>query len=181
MEQATVSRNYAEALHALATKAGDVEGWGRMIQAVADAMAKDVTMRRFLESPRIDNGRKNAALERAFQDQLPRLFVRFLQTLVIKRRQMAIPEIAVEYFNLLDVAANRVHARVHVARALDAEGTAALVASLSKAFGKEVIAHVTVEPELMGGVVVRIGDKVMDGSVRKRLAVLRSRMMAGAR
>ncbi len=181
MQQATVARNYAEALHALATKAGDIEGWGRMLDAVAEAMRVDVTMRRFLESPRIDAAKKNAALSRAFQDQLPRLFVRFLQTLVAKRRQMAIPQIAGAYRALLDEAANRVHADVTVARPMDAATTASLAKTLSAAFGKEVVPHLTVDPAILGGAVVRVGDTVMDGSVRKRLATLRGRMMGGAR
>jgi F-type H+-transporting ATPase subunit delta len=179
MQDGTVARNYAEALHALATKAGDVQGWGRMIDAIAEAMRADITMRRFLESPRIDAARKNATLSRAFQDQLPRVFVKYLQILVTKRRQMGIPAIAVAYRTLLDEAANRVHADVTVARPMDEAATANLAASLSAAFKKDVVAHVTVDPQILGGAVVRIGDQVMDGSVRRRLAVLRQRMLTG--
>lgn len=181
METATVARNYAEVLHALATKAGDAEGWGRLLDAVAQALGADVTMRRFLESPRIEAARKQATLTRAFGNTLPAPFVRFLTTLVAKRRQMAIPQIATEYRALLDAAAGRVHAVVTVARPFDQAATDALAAQLSKAFAATVVPHLQVDADIIGGVIVRMGDKVMDGSVRRRMAGLRNRMLGGAR
>lgn len=181
MESTTVARNYAEVLHALATKAGDAEGWGRLIDAVAHALGADATMRRFLESPKIAAAKKQATLTRAFGATLPTPFVRFLSTLVAKRRQMAISQIAGEYRAILDAAAGRVHATVTVARPLDQAGTEALAAQLSKAFAATVVPHVQVDAEIIGGVVVRVGDKVMDGSVRRRLSALRSRMLGLAR
>ena len=68
-----------------------------MIGDVADAVERDPNLRHFLESPRVDASRKNAILGKAFQDRMPRLFVRFLQQLVKNRRQLLIPQIAVAY------------------------------------------------------------------------------------
>jgi F-type H+-transporting ATPase subunit delta len=180
-ESATVARNYAEVLHTLAKKAGDAEGWGRMVEALSQAMGADITMRRFLESPKIAAGKKQAALTRAFGTMLPAPFVKFLAMLVAKRRQMALPQIATEYRALLDEAQGRVHATVTVARALDAQATEALAAQLSKAFAATVVPHVEVDADIIGGVVVRVGDRVMDGSVRRRLGALRSKMLGTAR
>lgn len=180
MEQATVARNYAEVLLALATRAGDVAGWGARMDAVAQAVRDDATLRGFLASPRIDAARKRAALRRAFDAVLPAPFVRFLETLVAKRRQTAIPAIADEYRALLDRAAGRVHATVTVARPLDDAGVQALAARLSQAFAATVVPHVAVDPAIIGGAIVRVGDKVMDGSVRRRLAQLRRRMLGTA-
>ena len=95
MRDATIARNYAEALLALARKAGDTTAWGTMIADVADAIDRDPNLRHFLESPRVAVDKKNDILGRAFQDRMPRVFVRFLQILVKNRRQMLIPEIAV--------------------------------------------------------------------------------------
>lgn len=181
METATVARNYAEVLHALATRAGDPEGWGRLIDAVAQALGADATMRRFLESPKIAAAKKQATLTSAFGGTLPAPFVQFLSTLVAKRRQMAIPQIAGEYRAILDAAVGRVHATVTVARPLDQAGVDALAARLSTAFAATVVPHVQVDAELIGGIVVRVGDTVMDGSVRRRLGALRRRMLGGVR
>ena len=123
MREPTIARNYAEALLSLARKAGDLAGWGRLLGDVARAVEQDVRLRRFLEAPQVDADDKKAVLERALADRAPRMFVRFLQKLVDNRRQNMIPAIATEYFNLVDEAEGRVHARVTVARPVDEAGS----------------------------------------------------------
>ena len=172
MRDVTIARNYAEALLDLARKGGDLEGWGRMIADVADAMSRDPRLHQFLEAPRVSAEVKNEILAKAFQDRMPRLFVRYLQTLVRNRRQMLIPEIATEYQALVDEVSGRVHAQVTVAKEPDVEERESITRELSRVLGKQVVPHVTVNPAILGGVVVRVGDTVMDGSVRRRLAVL---------
>ncbi len=173
-----VSRNYAEALLSLATKADNREGFGAMIRDVANAINTDQNVRRFLESPRVSYEEKNAVLSKAFADRVPRVFLRFLQTMVHNRRQMLIPAIATEYSNLLDAAEGRVHADVIVARPLGDTEARDLAGQLSRALGKTVVPHVAVDPAIMGGVIVKIGDEVMDGSVSRRLSRLAQRMRA---
>ena len=181
MRETTIARNYAEALLALARKADDLSGWGRMLSDVAGAVDTDPRLRRFLEAPQVSAEVKKAILGRAFQDRVPRLFLRFLQKLVDNRRQMLIPAIATEYHHLVDAAEGRVHAQVTVARPLDDAARDAIAAQLGRVLGKTVVPHVTVNPALLGGVVVRVGDTVMDGSVRRRLATLRTRLVGHVR
>lgn len=71
------------------------------------------------------------------------------------------------------------HARVTVARATSDEDTAMIAQRLSKIVGKTVVPHVNIDPSIIGGVVVRMGDTVMDGSVRRKLGKLRRRMGTG--
>jgi F-type H+-transporting ATPase subunit delta len=179
MRDTTIARNYAETLLVLATRAEDLRGWGKMLGDVASAMGENPTLRLFLESPRISAAQKSAVITKAFSDRMPRLMLRYLQTLVQHRRQMLIPEIAEEYYNLVDAAEGRIHARVTVARETDEAGRTAIAGRLSRVFGKEVVPHIAVDPAIMGGVVVHVGDTVLDGSVRKRLASLRRRMLTG--
>jgi F-type H+-transporting ATPase subunit delta len=179
MRETTIARNYAETLFALASKAEDLRGWGKLISDVAAAMDQDATLRLFLESPRISGAEKIRVLGQAFQDRMPRLMVRFLQILVTHRRQMLIPEIAREYQDIVDEAEGRMHARVTLARESSDAEVQAIGAQLSRVFGKEVIPHVAIDPSIIGGVVVNVGDTVLDGSVRKRLGTLRRRMLRG--
>ena len=172
----TVARNYAEALLSLARKAGDVHGWGRMMQEVADAVAADPQLRGFLETPRLSAEHKNAALGRAFQDRFPRMFVRFLQILVSKGRQRSLGAVAAEYAALVDAAEGRVHAQVTLAQPPSEADREALARQLSQRLGKQVVPHVTVNPAILGGVIVRVGDSVMDGSVRRKLGMLRGQL-----
>jgi len=178
MRDTTIARNYAEALLALARKAGDLQAWGRLIDDVAAAMERDDRLRRFLEAPQISADQKNAVLAKAYEDRAPRLFLRYLQRLVMNRRQMLIPQIANEYRDLVDEVEGRVHAQVTVARPIEEAERDAIGRQLSRTMGKPVVPQVRVNPNIMGGIVVRIGDRVMDGSVRRRLGILRSRMLA---
>ncbi len=176
MREPTIARNYAEALVSLARKAGDLAGWDTMISDVASAIERDDQLQLFLNSPRVSAERKNEVLARAFQDRLPRLFVRFLQAVISNRRQALIPQIAIEYANIVDELENRVHAQVTVAREPDAATQATIMAGVSRALGKTVIPHYAVRPDILGGIIVRVGDTVMDGSVRRRLASLRAQL-----
>jgi F-type H+-transporting ATPase subunit delta len=181
MRNATIARNYAEVLLTLAQRAdNDLAGWGRMIGDLADATRTDASFRRFLESPRVSAEDKIAVLARALGSvDAPRTFVRFVGSLVTHRRQLLIPEIAAEYQNLVDEAEGRLHADVTVARPATPEDERVITEQLTRALGKRVVPHVRVNPAILGGVVVRVGDTVMDGSVRRRLTTLRNRLVTG--
>jgi len=178
MRSTTIARNYAEALLVLARKANDLDGWGASLNGVVSAMENDIRLRNFLAAPQISAAQKNVIIGKAFGGQLPKTMVRFLQKLVQNRRQMLIPQIAIEYGNLVDETSGRVHAQVTVSRELSEGEHTAMAAQLSRAFAKTVVPHVDVNPAILGGVVVRVGDRVLDGSVRKRLKTLRSRIVS---
>jgi F-type H+-transporting ATPase subunit delta len=178
MRATTIARNYAEALLSLARKSDDLAGWGRMIDDVANATERDDRLRHFLEAPQISADQKNAVLSKAFEDRAPRLFLRYLQRLVKNRRQMLIPQIANEYRDLVDEVEGRVHAQVTLAKEPDAEERAAIARQLTHTLGRPVVPQVRVNPNILGGIIVRVGDSVMDGSIRRRLGILRGRMLA---
>ena len=178
MRDSTIARNYAEALLELARRAEDPAGWGKLMRDVANGVQQDITVQHFLESPKVSEAQKNEVFFQAFGDRVPRHFLRFLQTLVRKRRQMLIPQISDEYDKLLDIHEGRVHANVTVARETSAEDAAEISEQLSRVVGKTVVAHLNVNPAIIGGVVVKIGDTVMDGSVRRRLGRLKAQILA---
>ncbi|HST08199.1 MAG TPA: F0F1 ATP synthase subunit delta [Gemmatimonadaceae bacterium] len=172
-----IGRNYAEALLTLAKKDDEVERWGALIDAIAVSMREDHTLRTFLESPKLSAAHKIEIVEKALARRVPPVFLRFLEAVINKRRQMLIPEIASEYRRLIDESEDRVHATVTVASEPTEPERDALARQLSRLFGKRVVPHISLNPAILGGVIVKVGDTVMDGSVRKRLAVLRARML----
>ena len=177
MRDTTIAKNYAEALLELARRAEDPAGWGKLIRDVANGMQEDITVQHFLESPKVSEAQKNEVFFQALGDRVPRHFLRFLQTLVRKRRQLLIPEISSEYDKLLDIHEGRVHANVTVARETSSVDEARIAEQLSRVIGKTVVPHMNVNPAILGGVVVKIGDTVMDGSVRRRLARLKGQII----
>ncbi|MEP6765575.1 MAG: F0F1 ATP synthase subunit delta [Gemmatimonadaceae bacterium] len=178
MQSSTISRNYAETLLILARKAEDTAGWGATLAQLASAINADKTLRLFLESPRVAVSKKIEILAKALNDKVPYLFLRFLQQLVRNRRQNMIAEISAEYTTMLDKDENRVFARVTVSRELSDAERESISAQLTKNLGKKVVPQVVVDPAILGGIIVRVGDTVMDGSVRRKLSLLRRRMVA---
>lgn len=177
MRATTIARNYAEALLALARKANDLEGWAVAINGVVTAIESDARLRNFLAAPQVSASQKNAVIAKAFGGTLPAPMVRFLQKLVENRRQLLLSTIALEYSNLVDESTGRIHAQVTLSREPSDADRNVVAAQLSRAFAKTVVPHVTVNPDILGGVIVRVGDRVMDGSVRKRLKTLKTRII----
>ncbi len=173
MKSITVARNYAEALFAAGDKFGEV------LDGVAGAIQADERIATVLESPRVSKTAKSQILERALKGEAPREFVRFLQAVVRRGRQGLLPEMAQEYQVLLDQKLNRVHAGVTLSDEPDARTQKQVIDRLAKALGREVRAYFRSDPRILGGVVVRVGDRIFDGSVRRRLTALQRRMLSG--
>lgn len=173
MKSITIARNYAEALFAAGEK------YGELIDAVAGAVQADQRIATVLESPRVSKAAKAQILEKALKGEAPKEFVRFLQAVVRRGRQGLLAEIAQEYLVLLDTKLNRVHAGVTLADEPDARTQKQVVDRLTKALGREVRAFFRSDPKILGGVVVRVGDRIYDGSVRRRLTALQRRMLTG--
>ena len=173
MKSITVARNYAEALFAAGAK------YGELLDAVAGAIAADERIAITLDSPRVSKAAKSQILERALKGEAPREFVRFLQAVVRRGRQGLLAEIAQEYQVLLDEKLDRVHAGVTLASEADTRTQKQVVERLAKALGREVRAYFRSDPRILGGVVVRVGDRIFDGSVRRRLTAVQRRMLTG--
>jgi len=181
VKSTTIARNYAEAL-VLAAEAGDknaVELYGRLMDAVAGAVQADERIAVALDSPRVAKATKAALLERALADLAAPEFVRFLQAVVRRGRQGLLGEIAQEYQALVDLKLDRVHAGVVLVEEPDARLEKQIVERLTAALGKDVRAHFRADRGIIGGVVVRVGDRVYDGSLKRKLTVLRRKMMTG--
>ncbi|HEU4700138.1 MAG TPA: ATP synthase F1 subunit delta [Gemmatimonadales bacterium] len=174
---ATIARNYAEALFELGEQHGQAELYGELLDAVAAAVEQSPEAQAVLMSPRVPKAEKNRILSQALAET-PREFVLFLQAVVKRGRQVLLREIATAYVGLLDVKFNRVRAGVTVAREPDAALRRDIEAGLSRALGKEVIANFHVDPEILGGTIVRVGERVYDGSLRRRMARLRRQLLA---
>jgi F-type H+-transporting ATPase subunit delta len=127
-------------------------------------------------SPRVTKAQKAALLEQALKDA-PQEFVRFLTAVVRRGRQGLFSEMSNAYQALLDIKLNRVRAQVTIARPADAALRKKIAARLTEVVGKEVLPHYTEDPAIIGGIIVRVGDRVFDGSIRRRVTLLRRALL----
>lgn len=181
MRAEIIARNYAETLLTLAERHGGAEGmdaFGQAADSLAALVESDPRFKQFLETPRISAGEKKRSLQLALGGRAPEMFIRFVMVLTDKRRQSLLPEIAAAYRGLVDERMGRVRVRVTISHAPDADLQAEIGNSLADRLGKTVIPTFTVDPELLGGMVVQVGDQILDGSLRTRAAQLRRRLLA---
>ena len=177
MRDETVARNYAEALFELAERHEGVEAYGTGVEIVARLIDENDDFRRFLETPRIAVAQKKAVVRRVFGETLPAKLVTFLLITLDKRRQRLLRVIAREYRSLMDQHFNRIHVEVTLARKLDGDSMEEMEKRLTTALGKTAIPHVRVKPGILGGAIVRTGDTIYDGSLRRRLEGMRRRLL----
>jgi F-type H+-transporting ATPase subunit delta len=173
----TVARNYAETLFELARQNEGLERYQEAIEVVARLLDEDPKLRLFLETPRIAAGDKKKVLAKALGGAIPKPLVNFLMVVVDKRRQRLLRDIAREYQDLVDEQMNRVHAEVTVARPLDEQALKTVADRLTALLGRTAIPHVRVKPEILGGILVRAGDTIYDGSLKSRLEGMRRQLL----
>lgn len=173
----TVSRSYAEALFELGERSGQQAAFSDAVEEFASLRETDEKVRRFLDSPKIEAEAKKRVLRRTLEGRAPKLFLNFLCVALDKRRQRLLGDIAHEYRALLDEHLGRLRVSVTLASEPDEKSEEEIASDLSRALGKTVIPQVRVDPEILGGVVVRYGDRVLDGSLRRRLLGMRRRML----
>jgi F-type H+-transporting ATPase subunit delta len=172
-----VARNYAEALFELAVKSGNVERYADLIDALAAAVETTPRVQAVLMSPRVPKLEKARILGDALRGA-PREFGLFLQALVRRGRHRILREIATEYLAFLDQKLGRVRAGVTLARAPDDTQKRAIQDLLSRRLEKQVIASYSVDSEILGGAIIRVGDRVLDGSLRRKMTRLRRQLLA---
>jgi len=180
MSRVAVARNYADTFLHLADRADAAETWLTLLDEVA-ALYRDVpSFRAFLETPRVSLADKRNVIRTVLGSRYPEPFVRFLLVLMEKRRQSLLPDIAVAARELMDERTGRVHAAVTMTVDPDPDLAAEIEAALGRVLGREVKADFRRDPRLVGGMIVRVKDRVMDGSVRRQLQLMRRALIEEA-
>lgn len=177
MTNETIARNYAATLFDLAQRHEGLDAFEIGLDTVVRLMDNNPSFKLFLETPRIADAERKAVLRKVFSGVLPKTFLNFLQVTVDKRRQRLLGLIDEEFRGLLDEHFGRTHVTVTVARPLDDTALSELSQKLSGLIGKEAIPHVRVKPEVLGGVHLKTGDTVYDGTLRRRMKQLRKQLV----
>ncbi len=171
-----VARRYALALYGEAREQDAVAATDEDVQMLRETLDGAPDLVALFESPIVSRERKEAVVSRLFDGRLGALTLRFVQLLFDKEREDMVPAIARAYGALRDERLGLVEAHVRTARVLGYDEAQALEKALGEQTGKKVRLRLEVDPSLVGGVVVRIGDRVYDRSVRHQLGLLREQL-----
>jgi F-type H+-transporting ATPase subunit delta len=174
----SVARRYARALFDIGVSKGSFETLGQELEALATLYADSAELRQALENPVFKPSQKRALLESLLPRVAPSPAARNFALLLLERNRIGVlPAIARAYQEMTDAQLGRVRAVVTSARPLDPLAVTEIQRALEKRTGQKVILKTEVDPELIGGVVARVGSLVFDGSLRTKLATLQSRLL----
>lgn len=178
MSYDAIARRWARAIYEIGKETNAVTRLDADISAFAHTYAENEELATVLENPLVPEAAREAVLDEiAAKMGLSDSARSTLRLLARKRRLVALPDIARQLARLADEDQNILRADVTSAGALSDDYLARLRAELEKATGKKVILIPRQDPSLIGGVVTKIGDRVIDGSVRARLVGFRESLL----
>lgn len=169
---------YAKALIELSADAQSDIALGEELEALAQAMASDDTMRTFFSNPSISPATRWTVIQKSLGGRSSTLLTNFLGVANRKNRLPLIGEISAAYRDMLDRKQNRVRVELVVASRLQDDELAMVQRRVSSSLGKTAIIEQKVDATIIGGLVLRVHDKVIDGSVKAQLEAMRKQLLA---
>jgi F-type H+-transporting ATPase subunit delta len=176
----TAARRYAEAAFQIASRDRALDDWATGLDLAA-RLVSDPGVAAIVDNPARPYRDRLALLERLLKGRGPDGVLRLAGLLATRARVELLPRVAAEYRRLLDRQRGIVEARVTSAVALTAEETEAVRGWVARTTGSTVDLDAVVDESLIGGLTVRVGDTLMDASVRGRLERLRGQLASGVR
>ncbi|MDY6908255.1 MAG: ATP synthase F1 subunit delta [Chloroflexota bacterium] len=175
MARAASARRYARAAFEIARERDGLEQWRQDLDDMAAALEEPVLLA-YLESPKVPFADKEAILRRRLEGADP-LVLNLAFLLTMKGRLGIAGDIAATYRRLVDEHRGIAHVEVTTAVSLDDEERAKVIGRLGGITGQEVVLSERVDPTIIGGLVARVGDRLIDGSTRSRLAALKESLL----
>jgi F-type H+-transporting ATPase subunit delta len=176
-DERTLARRYARALLGVARQANEVDRIEQDLRGFAETWLAAPELRTLMSHPSVPSDRRHAALAAVLTGRASDLTVRFFDLLLTKKRVGLVEDIAEEYGKAADEVRGVAKAHITTFMALSEKHRDKLVARLRAFTSRQnVVIEEVVDPAILGGIVVRIGDQVLDGSVRGKLRALREKL-----
>lgn len=176
----SIAQRYSTALFSLAKERSEVPHVSAELDSFVRALDSDQELSDFYASPVVDRNVKEQILHSVLDGRAGELTLNFLVLLVRKRRENLLPIVARQMHEMLDREAGRQPAAIGSPMPLDQLQLDELKARLSKVYGSDIIPDTRVTPDLLGGLVVQVGDRYVDASVSGKLEELRRHLLATA-
>jgi F-type H+-transporting ATPase subunit delta len=178
-----ISQVYARSLYELADKAGGADKIAEVaeeLEQISQIMREDTTFALYLASPVIDTSRRQEAIRRIFRDRVTDLTLRFLLVLNDKGRLGHLASVTEAFDQLVQEAFGRIEVDLYTAAPVEPDQLDRLRERISEALGQEPVLYPYTDPSMIGGVMLRIGDQLIDGSVSGRLRRLQQELTSGS-
>ena len=175
MAKAASARRHAQAAFQIALERDELDLWREDLERIAVAI-KDPFIYAFLAGPKVPFSEKSRILGQRLEGINP-LAMNLAYLLVARGRLRIVEDMVDEYRRLVDEHRGIAHAEVAAAILVDEEVKDRLISRLGSLVSREVVLQVKVDPSLIGGIIARIGDKIIDGSTRSRLVSLRESLI----
>ncbi|MFC3772132.1 F0F1 ATP synthase subunit delta [Paenibacillus sp. GCM10012303] len=168
-KETILAKRYAKALFEVARERGKVSDVEQEIQVIAGALDANPEYVKLLEHPNIDASVKTSMLKQVFEGKVSEELLNTLQLLLQRGRESVIRDLAVQYSLIANDALGQAQAKVYTPLPLSAEESDKIAAAFGQVVGKTIRVENIVEPSLLGGLQVRIGDRLYDGSLSGKL------------
>jgi len=178
MIESKVAIKYATALFRTAKRTNQVETISHDLEVLSDLLRKNTLLKNFLESPQVLERDKKELLSSTFKSLISEALFSFLMLVVSKHRIQYLLSIAEELQRLVKEDQGIVDASLITARSIDEALVDQIRQELEKSTGKRVEMKLEIDPSLIGGIVVILGDKIIDRSIRYQLDQLKEQMLA---
>jgi F-type H+-transporting ATPase subunit delta len=170
-EYTTSARPYARAVYALATESSSVDNWSEALALLA-AVAADANMQKLLDKPQLGKEQKGELMLKVLSDKLNPQQQNLVRLMAENGRLRALPEVAHQFEIYRAEAEGKVEAEVISAFALTSEQEQAITETLKSKLGRDVSITTSTDESLIGGVVIKAGDTIIDGSMKSQLESL---------
>ena len=179
MTSKTMGRRYSKALFALALEKGEsLDELQREIQTFADTLTEDHRLLQVLSNPKAGIEERGAVLDKVLAAIGARPIIEHLARLLLRKgRLQAAPDIASEFQRKVDEHSGVVRASVASSRELSEEEQGTIREILHRRFNKKIVLSQSVDADLIGGVIIRVGSLCFDGSIRSQLKDIRSQLL----
>ena len=181
MQHDALANVYARSIFEMARDAGGqskIEEISSELQQIIELTRSDKDFGKFINSPIIDVNARRDSLRKLFDGRVSDLTLRFLLVLNQKERLNRLETIASAYEGLVQEEYGRVEVDVFTAAPIGDEATASIRARIEEAIGKEPVLHTYEDPNMIGGVKLRIGDQLIDGSVQTKLRQMKADLLS---
>jgi F-type H+-transporting ATPase subunit delta len=167
----TVARPYARAVYQQATETSSVDSWGDALSLMA-SVASDAAMTEILDNPQLGKEQKGELLLKVIADKLNQQQTNLIKLMAENGRLKALPEVVDQFEVFRAEAEGKIDAEVVSAFPLSDEQEQAIIATLKTKLGREITLTTSTDESLIGGVVIKAGDTIIDGSMKSRLELL---------